>query len=83
VRIGRPPSAKPFSAWRRETWSARSRTAGTFVTDVNITDLARITEVRVVPRERRQAARTIVGADREALSMLVEVLEDGRSLDPA
>jgi len=83
LRIGRTPIREALQRLARENLVRSIPHRGTFVTDVNITDLARITEVRVVleGHAARLAAERVSGADREALSMLVEVLEEGPSLD--
>jgi len=79
LRIGRTPIREALQRLARENLVRSIPHRGTFVTDVNITDLARITEVRVVleGHAARLASERLSGADREALSMLVEVLEDG------
>jgi len=83
LKIGRTPIREALQrlAWENLVRSIPHR--GTFVTDVNITDLARITEVRVVleGHAARLAAERLSGADRESLSMLVEVLKEGPSLN--
>ncbi|MEO8745887.1 MAG: GntR family transcriptional regulator, partial [Candidatus Dormiibacterota bacterium] len=50
---------------------------GTFVTDVNITDLARITEVRAVleGHTARLACERLSSSDRVTMAKLVDVLE--------
>ena len=83
LKIGRTPIREALQrlAWENLVRSIPHR--GTFVTDVNITDLARITEVRVVLEGHAAtlAAERLSGADRESLSMLVEVLKEGPSLN--
>ena len=83
LKIGRTPIREALQrlAWENLVRSIPHR--GTFVTDVNITDLARITEVRVVleGHAARLAAERLSGADRASLSMLVEVLKEGPSLN--
>jgi len=83
LRIGRTPIREALQRLGRENLVRSIPHRGTFVTDVNITDLARITEVRVVleGHAARLAAERLSGADRDSLSMLVEVLEEGPSLD--
>ena len=83
LSIGRTPIREALQRLARENLVRSIPHRGTFVTDVNITDLARITEVRVVleGHAARLAAERMSGADREALTMLVEVLEEGPSLD--
>jgi len=81
--IGRTPIREALQRLARENLVRSIPHRGTFVTDVNITDLARITEVRVLleGHAARLAAERLSAADREALSRLVEVLEEGPSLD--
>src|ERR1700682_6765267 len=83
LKIGRTPIREALQRLARENLVRSIPHRGTFVTDVNITDLARITEVRVVleGHAARLAAERLSGADRESLSRLVEVLEEGPSLD--
>jgi len=83
LRIGRTPIREALQRLARENLVRSIPHRGTFVTDVNITDLARITEVRVLleGHAARLAAERLSAADREALSRLVEVLEEGPSLD--
>src|SRR4029077_4590825 len=56
---------------------------GTFVTDVNITDLARITEVRIVLESHaaRLAAERCTAADRAAMHELLATLKSGGPTD--
>src|SRR2546427_540357 len=56
---------------------------GTFVTDVNITDLARITEVRIVleAHAARLATEKITTADREEMVELLELVRRGHVTD--
>src|SRR5690242_21911731 len=49
LRIGRTPIREALQRLARENLVKPIPHRGTFVTDVNITDLARITQVRVVP----------------------------------
>src|SRR6267143_507263 len=81
--IGRTPIREALQRLARENLVRSIPHRGTFVTDVNITDLARITEVRVLleGHAARLAAERLAVADREALGVLVEVLEEGPSLD--
>src|SRR6202165_3324338 len=83
LKIGRTPIREALQRLGRENLVRSIPHRGTFVTDVNITDLARITEVRVVleGHAARLAAERLTTADRESLSRLVEVLEEGPSLD--
>jgi DNA-binding GntR family transcriptional regulator len=83
LKIGRTPIREALQRLARENLVRSIPHRGTFVTDVNITDLARITEVRVVleGHAARLAAERVAGADRESLTMLVEILADGQTLD--
>ena len=83
LKIGRTPIREALQRLARENLVRSIPHRGTFVTDVNITDLARITEVRVVleAHAARLAADRLSATDRESLTMLLEVLEDGPSLD--
>ena len=81
--IGRTPIREALQrlAWENLVRSVPHR--GTFVTDVNITDLARITEVRVVleAHAARLAAERCAAADRAAISVLLEQLEPAAGAD--
>jgi DNA-binding GntR family transcriptional regulator len=83
LRIGRTPIREALQRLARENLVRSIPHRGTFVTDVNITDLARITEVRVLleGHAARLAAERLSVGDREALSVLVEILEEGPRLD--
>ena len=83
LSIGRTPIREALQRLARENLVRSIPHRGTFVTDVNITDLARITEVRVLleGHAARLAAERPSVADREALGVLVEVLEEGPTLD--
>ena len=83
LKIGRTPIREALQRLARENLVRSIPHRGTFVTDVNITDLARITEVRVIleAHAARLAADRLSATDRESLTMLLEVLEDGPSLD--
>lgn len=83
LKIGRTPIREALQRLARENLVRSIPHRGTFVTDVNITDLARITEVRVIleAHAARLAADRLSTTDRESLTMLLEVLEDGPSLD--
>jgi len=74
LEIGRTPIREALQrlAWENLVRSVPHR--GTFVTDVNITDLARITEVRVVleGHAARLAAERRGPRDREAIAYLLE-----------
>jgi len=74
LEIGRTPIREALQrlAWENLVRSVPHR--GTFVTDVNITDLARITEVRVVleGHAARLAAERRGARDRDAIADLLE-----------
>src|SRR5579872_4431652 len=76
LKIGRTPIREALQRLARENLVRSIPHHGTFVTDVNITDLARITEVRVVLESH--AARLAAGkagpADREAIGALLDDL---------
>jgi DNA-binding GntR family transcriptional regulator len=77
LEIGRTPIREALQrlAWENLVRSVPHR--GTFVTDVNITDLARITEVRVVleGHAARLAAERSGASDREVIAELLERLD--------
>ena len=77
LEIGRTPIREALQrlAWENLVRSVPHR--GTFVTDVNITDLARITEVRVVleGHAARLAAQRGTATDRAAIGELLERLD--------
>lgn len=81
--IGRTPIREALQRLARENLVRSIPHRGTFVTDVNITDLARITEVRVVieAHAARLAAEKLGGADREAIEELLEILSRGQITD--
>jgi DNA-binding GntR family transcriptional regulator len=81
--IGRTPIREALQRLALENLVKSIPHRGTFVTDVNITDLARITEVRVVlePHAARLAAERLVGQDRLAIQELLDVLEGGGAKD--
>src|SRR5256714_733804 len=83
LKIGRTPIREALQRLARENLVRSIPHRGTFVTDVNITDLARITEVRVVLESHaaRLAAEKLSAADRDALSELVELLTRGYVTD--
>ena len=83
LKIGRTPIREALQRLARENLVKSIPHRGTFVTDVNITDLARITEVRVVIESHaaRLAAEKLSGADREALAELVALLTRGYVTD--
>ena len=77
LEIGRTPIRE---ALQRLSWENLVRSVphrGTFVTDVNITDLARITEVRVVleGHAARLAAERRAAGDKKAITELLERLD--------
>jgi len=76
LKIGRTPIREALQRLARENLVRSVPHRGTFVTDVNITDLARITEVRVVleAHAARLAAEKATAADRNAIGELLELL---------
>jgi DNA-binding GntR family transcriptional regulator len=83
LKIGRTPIREALQRLARENLVRSVPHRGTFVTDVNITDLARITEVRVVIESHaaRLAAEKLTAADREAMRELLELLHRGYVTD--
>jgi DNA-binding GntR family transcriptional regulator len=83
LNIGRTPIREALQRLARENLVRSIPHRGTFVTDVNITDLARITEVRVVleGHAARLAADRLSLTDRDSFARLLEVLEERPSLD--
>jgi DNA-binding GntR family transcriptional regulator len=83
LKIGRTPIREALQRLARENLVRSIPHRGTFVTDVNITDLARITEVRVVLESHaaRLAAEKLSTADREAIGDLLELLRRGYVTD--
>jgi DNA-binding GntR family transcriptional regulator len=81
--IGRTPIREALQRLALENLVKSVPHRGTFVTDVNITDLARITEVRVVLESHaaRLAAERLATADRAAIQELLDVLEAGGATD--
>ena len=81
--IGRTPIREALQRLALENLVKSIPHRGTFVTDVNITDLARITEVRVVleAHAARLAAERLTGQDRVAIQELLAVLEGGGAAD--
>ena len=79
LRIGRTPIREALQRLARENLVRSIPHRGTFVTDVNITDLARITEVRVVLESHaaRLAAEKHTVTDGEAIAELLELLRRG------
>jgi DNA-binding GntR family transcriptional regulator len=76
LKIGRTPIREALQRLARENLVRSIPHRGTFVTDVNITDLARITEVRIVLESHaaRLAAEKLTTADRQAVSQLLALL---------
>jgi len=83
LKIGRTPIREALQRLARENLVRSVPHRGTFVTDVNITDLARITEVRVVleAHAARLAAERLSDSDRDAFTRLLERLDEGPNLD--
>jgi len=83
LKIGRTPIREALQRLARENLVRSIPHRGTFVTEVNITDLARITEVRVVLESHaaRLAAEKHTSADGEATRELLELLRGGRVSD--
>ena len=83
LTIGRTPIREALQRLARENLVRSVPHRGTFVTDVNITDLARITEVRVVLESHaaRLAAERLSIADRDSFAQFLERLEERPSLD--
>lgn len=79
LKIGRTPIREALQRLARENLVRSIPHRGTFVTDVNITDLARITEVRVVleAHAARLAAEKLASADRDAMEELLDVVRRG------
>jgi len=83
LHIGRTTIREALQRLARENLVRSVPHRGTFVTDVNITDLARITEVRVVLESHaaKLAAEKLSGSDRESIENLIEVLQGERLSD--
>jgi DNA-binding GntR family transcriptional regulator len=83
LAIGRTPIREALQRLAHEKLVRSVPHRGTFVTDVNITDLARITEVRVVleAHAAKLAAERATSADREAIGELLATLEAGGAPD--
>ena len=83
LKIGRTPIREALQRLAGENLVRSIPHRGTFVTDINITDLARITEVRVVleGHAARLAAERLSTADRDTFAELLERLEDRPGLD--
>src|SRR5437867_2770565 len=83
LKIGRTPIREALQRLARENLVRSIPHRGTFVTDVNITDLARITEVRLVleAHAARLAADKLTTQDRQAIEELLELLRRGYVTD--
>jgi len=83
LRIGRTPIREALQRLARENLVKPIPHRGTFVTDVNITDLARITEVRVVleAHAARLAAEKLGSADRGSIQGLLDEVRRSRITD--
>jgi DNA-binding GntR family transcriptional regulator len=83
LKIGRTPIREALQRLARENLVRSIPHRGTFVTDVNITDLARITEVRLVleAHAARLAAEKLTTQDRQAIEELLELLRRGHVTD--
>src|SRR5437764_13813037 len=79
LAIGRTPIREALQRLAHEKLVRSVPHRGTFVTDVNITDLARITEVRVVIESHaaRLAAEKLSAADRNAIEQLLVLMRQG------
>ena len=83
LAIGRTPIREALQRLAHEKLVRSVPHRGTFVTDVNITDLARITEVRIVleAHAARLATEKITTADREEMVELLELVRRGHVTD--
>jgi DNA-binding GntR family transcriptional regulator len=83
LAIGRTPIREALQRLAHEKLVHSVPHRGTFVTDVKITDLARITEVRVVleAHAARLAAERCTAADRATLNELRAALRGRRTMD--
>ena len=83
LSIGRTPIREALQRLAHEKLVRSVPNRGTFVTDVNITDLARITEVRVVleGHAARLAAERCTAADRADIRRLLDELQTERVND--
>ncbi|MFM9455179.1 GntR family transcriptional regulator [Streptomyces europaeiscabiei] len=79
--VGRTPVREALKRLQYERLIATYPRRGTFATDVNITDLAHISEVRqeLEPLAASQAARRATASDRATLTSVLQELE---SVDP-
>ena len=82
--VGRTPVREALKRLQYERLITTYPRRGTFATDVNITDLAHISEVRqeLEPLAAAQAARRATAADRAALTALRRDLGDASGLPP-
>jgi len=83
LKIGRTPIREALQRLARENLVRSVPHRGTFVTDVNISDLARITEVRLVleAHAARLAAEKLTSSDRETIGEQLELLRRGYVTD--
>jgi DNA-binding GntR family transcriptional regulator len=83
LEIGRTPIREALQRLAHENLVRSVPHRGTFVTDINITDLSRITEVRVVLEgyAARLAAERAAASDRAAIRELLDALEAGGAAD--
>lgn len=83
LQIGRTPIREALQRLARENLVRSIPHRGTFVTDINITDLARITEVRIVleAHAARLAAEKLSAGDRASIEQLLEILESSSVSD--
>jgi DNA-binding GntR family transcriptional regulator len=83
LEIGRTPIREALQRLALENLVRSVPHRGTFVTDVNITDLSRITEVRVVLEgyAARLAAERAAASDRDAIRDLLDALQAGGAAD--
>ncbi|MEV0181806.1 GntR family transcriptional regulator [Streptomyces sp. NPDC050625] len=79
--VGRTPVREALKRLQYESLITTYPRRGTFATDVNITDLAHISEVRqeLEPLAAAQAARRATASDREFLAALSRELESAAS----
>jgi DNA-binding GntR family transcriptional regulator len=83
LALGRTPIREALQRLAHEKLVRSVPHRGTFVTDVNVTDLARITEVRVVLEGHgaRLAAERCGAGDRAAMRELLAALKSGDATD--
>jgi len=82
LRLGRTPVREALKRLELERLVVAYPRRGTFATDVNVTDLAHLFEVRQLlePAAAASAARHATAADRATFSALIEDLESGSRL---